>query len=227
MFDFEKDLAEIDGWLTKKEGLFLYEIAKRVRPPSVIVEIGSWKGKSTICLAKGSEAGYKAAVCAIDPHTGSPEHHQKFGKVNTFHEFSLNLKKAKVDRRVHPIRSASRDAVKGFNNPIGLLFIDGNHSIEAVKADFHLWFPKIEEGGIIAFHDSWHSDGPIVVSARALLTSPKIKSPGVVDSITHFEKVAKNNRGDRLKNILFLTYRSPLGAMSFVDSHLKESNILS
>ena len=227
MFDFEKDLAKIDGWLTKREGSFLYEIAKKVQPPNVIVEIGSWKGKSTICLAKGSEAGHKAAVYAIDPHTGSPEHHQKFGKIDTFHEFRLNLKKAEVDHRVHPFRSASQDAVKSFNSPIGFLFIDGNHSIKAVRADFHLWFPKVEEGGIIAFHDSWHSDGPIVVSARALLTSPKIKNPGVVDSITHFEKVFKNNHGDRLKNILFLTYRSPLGAMSFVDSHLKELKILS
>ena len=205
MFDFEKDLAKIDGWLTKREGSFLYEIAKKVQPPNVIVEIGSWKGKSTICLAKGSEAGHKAAVYAIDSHTGSPEHHQKFGKIDTFHEFRLNLKKAEVDHRVHPFRSASQDAVKSFNSPIGFLFIDGNHSIKAVRADFHLWFPKVEEGGIIAFHDSWHSDGPIVVSARALLTSPKIKNPGVVDSITHFEKVFKKNHGDRLKNILFLT----------------------
>lgn len=227
MFDFEKDLAEIDGWLTKKEGLFLYEIAKRVQPPNVIVEIGSWKGKSTICLAKGSEAGHKRPVYAIDPHTGSPEHHRKLGKIDTFHEFRLNLKKAEAENCVRPVRSASQDAAKNFDNPIGFLFIDGNHSPEAVKMDFHLWFPRVKEGGIVAFHDSWHSGGPIVVSTRVLLTSPRIKNPGVVDSITHFEKVFKNNRGDRLKNILFLTYRSPLGAIGFVDSHLKESKILS
>ena len=69
-----------------KEGKFLYRLAKRSTIGGCIVEIGSWKGYSTIQLAKGSLAGYKKTVYAIDPHTGSDVHHQMYGEVDTFEE---------------------------------------------------------------------------------------------------------------------------------------------
>ena len=64
----------IKGWLTKKEQFFLYNAARTCSGKGVIVELGSWMGKSAICLAKGSRESLKSKVHAVDPHTGNPEH---------------------------------------------------------------------------------------------------------------------------------------------------------
>jgi len=43
--------------------------------------------------------------------------------------------------------------------PIGLLFIDGDHTVEGVALDWLTWAPRIAPGGIVAIHDS-DMDGP-------------------------------------------------------------------
>ncbi len=70
MFDFHKATENIGGWLTEQEGIFLYNTAKKIKAHNTIVEIGSWKGKSTICLGRGSQDGNRAKIFAIDPHIG-------------------------------------------------------------------------------------------------------------------------------------------------------------
>lgn len=44
-----------------------------------------------------------------------------------------------------------REALGG--RPIDLLFIDADHSYDAVKRDFDLWAPAVPKYGLIAFHD--------------------------------------------------------------------------
>ena len=39
------------------------------------------------------------------------------------------------------------------NNPIDVLFIDGDHSYEGVLTDWLLYNPLVRKGGIVAFHD--------------------------------------------------------------------------
>jgi hypothetical protein len=51
------------------------------------------------------------------------------------------------------VRSGSLDAERGWREPIRLLFIDGDHSYEALRADFSAWAPHVEGNGLIAFHD--------------------------------------------------------------------------
>src|SRR5215218_9929513 len=69
--EVKQTIADVEGYLTEQEGKLLYELAGGGTAPGVIVEIGSWKGKSTICLALGSKAGQGKIIYAIDPHTGS------------------------------------------------------------------------------------------------------------------------------------------------------------
>jgi len=43
---------------------------------------------------------------------------------------------------------------------IDVLFIDGDHSYEGVKADYERYEPFVKEGGLILFHDVlWHHKG--------------------------------------------------------------------
>jgi len=197
---------EIDGWLSDNEGKLLYNLAKNCKGEGKIVEIGSWKGKSTVWLASGSKNGKNVKVYAIDPHTGSSEHKDWFGEVWTFEEFKKNIKKANVDDLVMPIVKTSEDAAKEFNEPVELIFIDGAHEYEYVKMDFELWFPKIIDGGIIAFHDTVGWLGPKKVVSEYLAKSKNFKNLQFIDSITYAQKVKQNSFKDRIKNryVIFL-----------------------
>jgi hypothetical protein len=59
-----------------------------------------------------------------------------------------------------PLIMTSEEAVRGWNKPIRLLWIDGDHRYEPMKLDFKLWEPHVVEGGIIARHDTIRKRGP-------------------------------------------------------------------
>jgi MMP 1-O-methyltransferase len=193
--------AQIGGWLTDAEGEFLYNAARNCQGKGTIVEIGSWKGKSTIWLAKGSKRGCRSSIYCIDPHTGSAEHRKKGEELNTLEEFRHNLKEAEVDDIVVPIVKTSRDAALNWNGkPVELLWIDGSHQYEMVKLDFDLWFPLLVDGGLIAFHDTLGWPGPIKVVKDHIYNSCNFAGAGFIDSLTHARKVRANSPQERLGN---------------------------
>lgn len=153
--DLASKIAGVDGWLEPVEAQALFDLARRCTGAGVIVEIGSWKGKSTICLAAGARAGNRPKIYAVDPHTGSPEHHAEFGEVETFAEFTANVAAAGYESDVVPLRMRSTEAAAHVTEPVELLFIDGDHSYEAVVADVEAWWPKLTDGGFVAVHDAF------------------------------------------------------------------------
>lgn len=176
-----------EGFLSPEEGEFLYRRAGACQGQGAVVEIGSWKGRSTVCLAAGAREGVK--IYAIDPHSGSSEHKQQMGLVNTLDEFKNNIKKAGVDREVIPLVQTSEQAAREWKGPIDLLFIDGAHEYELVKQDFELWSPFLNEGGTIAFHDSVDWLGPKRLVRDEIFLKPQYAEVGVVGSITYAKKV--------------------------------------
>ena len=144
--------GEIDGWLSDAEGELLYKLAKNVPKRWAIVEIGSWKGKSTVWLAKGAEAGHKNKVFAIDPHYGSKAHVSE-GEEDTYPIFLANLSKAGVRNRVVPLVMTSDEAARNWEGDVGLLWIDGSHEYEDVKRDLLLWKQYLLPSSMVALHD--------------------------------------------------------------------------
>ncbi|MEW6529028.1 MAG: class I SAM-dependent methyltransferase [Candidatus Micrarchaeota archaeon] len=191
---------KIEGWLTDREGETLYNLAKNCKGNGVIVEIGSWKGKSTIWIANGSKSGNKVKIYAIDPHIGSSEHQKENEKIWTFEEFKKNIKNAKVDDIIVPLIKTSEEAVNSFNEQVEFIFIDGAHEYELVKLDFDLWFPKVIDGGILAFHDTIGWEGPTKVVKDCVCKSKYFKNIKFVDSITFAQKVKQNTLKDCVKN---------------------------
>lgn len=91
-----------------------------------------------------------------------------------------------------------------FSSPVGLVFIDGDHSYESVRNDFLAWFPKVVNGGIMAFDDSIGSNGPRRVVRHYIYLSKHFKNVNFIGSLTWGYKVEQNSFFDRFKNICTL-----------------------
>ena len=200
-------IKSIDGFLRDDEALLLFDLAKKTPGQQAIAEIGSWKGKSTICLSSGSKLGTNSPVYAIDPHTGSPEHRQLAKKVNTFTQFKLNLKRTQTDKLVTALKTTSFLASKKFNKPIKLLFIDGDHSYQAVKQDFLNWSPKLIDGGFVVFHDTISWPGPRRLVLEKIYPSSHYKNIKLLGSITYAQKTSNLTLIDKCKNYYSLHIR--------------------
>ncbi|MDM5356378.1 class I SAM-dependent methyltransferase (plasmid) [Peribacillus sp. RS7] len=114
-----------------------------------IVEIGSFKGKSTVALGLGSKSisERKRTIFAIDPFISNGAY------ADYFNEFQNNILNFRLANYVTPIKNFSHDAIKDCPESISALFVDGDHSYLGVKRDIELYAPRVVRGGFIAFHD--------------------------------------------------------------------------
>jgi predicted O-methyltransferase YrrM len=143
------------GWLRLPDAMLLYGLARRGPGHGAIAEIGSACGRSTICLAAGSMAAHREVVTAIDPHTGDAWFLEDEGlpAIDSFAEFSRNIANAGLAPYTNALVSTSDDASVSFRSPIRLLFIDGLHTLTAVRRDIDNWVPRVVSGGVIVFDD--------------------------------------------------------------------------
>jgi len=194
--EFVEYANKVEGWLTNNEAMLLFKLSLSCKGDGEIVEIGSWKGKSTIWLAKGSQLGNKVFVNAVDPFIGD----DKCGVEDTFLQFNKNINYDYLQTLINPIVKTSEEAAKDFDNPIGLIFIDGYHSYEAVRKDFENWFPKIVNNGWIAFHDTSGQRGPDKLMREEIFFSNELRNIGFKDSILYAEKCLHNTFFERFRN---------------------------
>ena len=92
----------------------------------------------------------------------------------------------------------SYDAVNGWDQSIDLIFMDADHTYDAVKQDWSKWSPHIRIGGFVAFLDSriiqgrslTAQDGPVMLVKEITANQSKsYKVTNEVDSITVFQKM--------------------------------------
>jgi predicted O-methyltransferase YrrM len=146
-------IEQVEGWLTPSEARWLYDRARGLPTKANIVEIGSYKGRSTCCLGLGCRKSRKR-VFAVDTFDGGPD----LPNVNSLPNFLENIEHCKLTGYIEPVVGLSSRVASNWDKPIDLLFIDGSHSYEDVLADFCSFFPYVTPGGLVAFHDvseSW------------------------------------------------------------------------
>lgn len=163
-------VRSVDGWLTDPQARRLWAVARRVPAAGRIVEIGSFRGRSTIVLAMA--APDDAEIVAIDPHAGNDRgpqeiHGYEVAASEDFEVFHRNLNEAGVDTRVRHVRRFSADAHDEVVGPIDMLYIDGAHRFRPARDDIVRWGDRVREGGCLLIHDSFSSIGVTL----ALLTS--------------------------------------------------------
>ncbi len=145
--------AAITGQLQRDEAQLLYTLAKQVRA-GCILEVGSYRGRSTVALGLGSIAGGQAPVYAIEPHEpfigvlGGT-----FGAEDRAH-FYRSMLFSGCYKAVRLINLSSEIVAPGWQRPVSLLWIDGDHSYAAVRRDLTCWEPHLLPQALVAFHDS-------------------------------------------------------------------------
>ena len=144
---------------------FLFQLACDAPAGAQVVEVGSWMGASTCFLAAGLK-GEGAKVHAVDNFQGLStcgedaawynRHFRRLGANSTLEIFRANFAGLGLSARAEPVVNdsiAAARAMAALHGTIDLIFIDGDHSYEACKADIAVWAPFARRGGVMAFHD--------------------------------------------------------------------------
>ena len=173
------------GFLTEREARFLALVAACTPADGVILEIGSFKGKSTVGLASVALRYGLGPVVAVDPHSSPSVTDPGVGAAGTsWDDFQGSLRAAGVASAVEAHRAYSRDLARGWNRPIRFLWIDGDHTYRGAKADLDLFARFLVPGAIVALHDVLHMfEGPDRVFTEDILASDQFGPTGLCGSI--------------------------------------------
>ena len=121
----------------------LQMMLRYARNARTVCEIGCYEGRTSVALALNTTG----SVYSVDP----------------FFTGRLGICYSECVARLHRWRSGannvtflrglSHEIAPKFKLPIDFLFIDADHSYEAMKSDWNNWSTKVTEGGLIALHD--------------------------------------------------------------------------
>lgn len=195
-----KDYFLIDGWLSVQEAIALYKLIQSVKSDSVTVcEIGSWLGKSSYIFARALETHKNRQLFCIDPFDASGDSSSKKIYQRTKKElrmpllkkFTENMRRLGVLKRIKIVQGYSHEVIKKFNEPIDILFIDGNHDYDSVLRDYKNWLKLVKKGGFIAFHDvgSSHATGPKEVVELEIVRNPMWVNQQLIDELYIAQKM--------------------------------------
>lgn len=143
---------DVAGWLTEGEGEELAALAEG----KAVLEIGSYCGRSTVCLGQSAKAVY--AVDTFDGRgTALPG--------DTLETFNRNIRRYDLTGRVYPLKGSAAEIVPTLPPIFDAVFIDGSHDYESVKQDIELSLTVLRPGGLLAFHDYGKPEDPGVTRA--------------------------------------------------------------
>lgn len=117
-------------------------LKKSIGSNKVIVEIGSYVGKTTCIIAENNK------IIAIDPFINGYDPNDCVVMEGAEEVFKKRIK----GKNIVWHKAKSADVLKSWKTAIDGVFIDGKHTIEALNEDVK-WIDFIRKGGIIAFHD--------------------------------------------------------------------------
>lgn len=152
-----KSWRDIDGWFDFEE--VYRRLVSEIPEGGRFVEVGCWMGKSIAAFAQFSkEAGKKIEMHVVDTFQGKPANaHQEAvlavhgGNVRKMFDANMAALGIQGDIYIYPRDSANAE---GFApESCDAVFIDADHSEEAVYADVMAWAPKVKRGGILCGHD--------------------------------------------------------------------------
>ena len=156
--------TDLQGW--HSDHPYLARAIREARP-TIVVEVGVWKGASVVTMAKEiKQLDLDAVVIAIDTWLGSSEHYLwekfipdldfEFGYPRLYHKFAANICNEGLQNQVVPLPLDSINALqllktKGIRPDV--LHIDAGHDYHSVMADLKAWWPQLNPKGVLIGDD--------------------------------------------------------------------------
>jgi len=164
--NFPRKLFAVDasGWNSDHE--FLVKTITQCRP-SIAVEIGVWKGGSTLTMANAlRHHGVNGVIIAVDTWLGSWDHWQDpamhaelcfyQGYPNMYQKFLGNVLAAELEQFIVPLPLDSSNAAQVIGNyrllP-SVVHVDGAHDFDSVLQDLQRWWSLLAKGGYMICDD--------------------------------------------------------------------------
>jgi Methyltransferase domain len=185
-FPHEKYPLDMQGW-NSDDPLFR-QVMERIRP-EFVVELGSWKGASAIhiCnLARKMRLEPFTMVC-VDTWLGGPWHWQspdrpdgfpslgcRHGYPTLYYQFLANVIKSGHQDRIVPLPATTDAGAELLGNagvkPVDLVYVDANHTFDAVYADICSWWSVVRNGGLFFGDDCTHHYPGVEQAVRRFCT---------------------------------------------------------
>jgi predicted O-methyltransferase YrrM len=133
------------GWFSDQQMRLLHPYISNYQGLNpLLVEIGTFHGRSTEFFALSNPSMNILTIDRAEEYEGlriseKPPNH-----------IDIDLLR---EHKIFQVLGDSLEISGLFNWPVDILFIDGNHEYEFVRADALSWIPKVREGGLIIFHD--------------------------------------------------------------------------
>jgi predicted O-methyltransferase YrrM len=183
-------LDGVEGWLRPEQAEVLWRAASRLPDGASIVEIGSYRGRSTIVLAKSMPSS--ARLVAVDPHAGNgtrPVWQGPSDEGDADNErFWVNLQRKGIRDRVEHVRERSDTALIVGPSAVDLLYIDGAHEYAVALHDLVWWGARVRDGGTLLIHDAFNSVGVTLALLRWALPSRDFRYVGRVRSLGEYRR---------------------------------------
>jgi predicted O-methyltransferase YrrM len=189
------DTHGVKGFLDPQEGQMLHDAALAAAPFGACLEIGGYCGLSALYLGTACKAT-NALLFSVDHHRGSEENQPGWEwhdpelwdgdaqSLDTLPTFRKTIRHAGLEHWVVPVVGSSAQVARYWNTPLGLLFIDGGHTMDAALADYRNWTPHLIKGGALAIHDVFPNpaDGgrpPYEIYQRALASDQFVETAAI------------------------------------------------
>jgi beta-1,4-mannosyl-glycoprotein beta-1,4-N-acetylglucosaminyltransferase len=178
-----------DGWIAHDELIWLARQAKACGPNATIIQIGAWHGKSSRAISDNMCEGAKLFdVDTFNGSSGEPDQHATAKEREGDHcfqwywdnQYEQILKGEVIPMRMHSVNAAHTLNHRGVK--ADMIFVDGDHSADGIKADIEAWQPLLKEGGLLCGHDYYKEhEGPHWVFVRQFVEN---RFPNVEKSAT-------------------------------------------
>ena len=155
-------INEIEGWMSPRDLEYLHNLVLKAPADALIVELGTWKGRSTAALYTAIHGNQ--TVVTVDTWLGQPnlrfQEHREVLEKDLFLEFLENMERfgfcpswyTRGKMGLCYLRMDSVDAASLFeDSSVHILFVDCDH--RRVGLDIDAWGCKVKTDGIFCGHD--------------------------------------------------------------------------
>ncbi len=165
--------ADVQGWNGTHFSLSRVLPSKKQQ---IIVDVGVWKGQSTITLANNlRKNSIDGVVIAVDTFLGSFEHWRQHGRLfnrkngvpDLYRTFLSNVERAGLCEYVIPMPQTSSTAckiLKSFNVRPTIVHVDAAHEYREALMDIEDYWEILDEEGYL-IGDDYHQTWPGIVRA--------------------------------------------------------------